>query len=144
MLESQKAVDSSAYGVIEFADDIQTAIWTDLSTATRRQRVLQIAFLDKVREILQSVGKKDESLATKAALTMNGFSPAFATIAAATGANTAFPSWARRELPEIKTKLDAVVTSNRSDKLHFEEMAWRIQDILAVQKYKKSSESAHE
>lgn len=144
MLESQKAVESSAYGVIEFADDIKTAIWTDLSTATRQQRVLQIAFLDKVREILQSVSKKDESLVTKAALTLNGFSPAFANIAAATGANTAFPAWARRELPEIKDRLEAVETSSRSDKLHFEEMAWRIQDILAVRQYRKSGESANE
>jgi hypothetical protein len=138
MLESQKAVDSSTYGVLEFADDIAGAIWTDLSTATRLQRVLQISFLEKVREILQMVGKKDTSAAEKAALTMAGYSPAFANIAVASGANTAFPAWVRSELPKIKNRLDAVNTSNRSDKLHFEEMAWRIQDILAYQKEKRS------
>jgi hypothetical protein len=100
--------------------------------------VLQISFLEKVREILQMVGKKDTSAAEKAALTMAGYSPAFANIAVASGANTAFPAWVRSELPKIKNRLDAVNTSNRSDKLHFEEMAWRIQDILAYQKEKRS------
>ena len=71
---------------------------------------------------------------TKAALTIRGYSPAYANIAVATGAKTVFPAWARSELPRIKKRLDAVSTSNRSDKLHFEEMAWRIQDILAYKK----------
>ncbi len=133
MLESQKGIDPSAYGVIAFADDMADALWGDLTTAPHFRRVLQIAFLDKVREILQAVnGSREEYLMAKMAFIQGGVSPAFAGIAAATGTNTAFPAWARNTLPKIKSRLDAAKPSSRSDRLHFEDMAWRIGDIIKI------------
>ncbi len=66
----------------------------------------------------------------KTVFTAGGFSPAFAGISLATGSNTAFPAWASNTLPEIKSRLNATSPSSRSDKLHFEDMAWPIEDIL--------------
>ncbi len=138
MLESQKAVDPAAYGVLEFADDIVDALWSDLSATPRYRRVLQMAFLDRVKEILQVVdGDKKEITEAKAALTGAGFSPAFAGIAAATGGNTQFPAWARNTLPKIQSRLDAASPSKRTDKLYFKEMSRRIEEMLS-HKYQHS------
>ncbi len=68
----------------------------------------------------------------KMAFIQGGVSPAFASIAAATGTNTAFPAWARNTLPKIKSRLDAAKPSSRSDRLHFEDMAWRIGGIIKI------------
>lgn len=48
--------------------------------------------------------------------------------------NTDFRSWARSTLPELKTRLEAAATQtgNRSDRLHFEAMAWRIRRMLTA------------
>ncbi len=56
-----------------FKDDMADALWGDLTTAPRFRRVLQIAFLDKVREILQAVnGSREEYLMAKMAFIQGG------------------------------------------------------------------------
>jgi hypothetical protein len=137
LMEEQKSVDPTAYGVIDLADDMTAALWGDLSTASRTQRVMQAAFLDTVKTIVHpSATDPGQAQMQITAMKKAGFPAAFIGISMATGARTSLPAWACATLPELQKRLENAKGSNRSDQLHFQEMARKIQGILNDQSEK--------
>lgn len=126
MLETQKAADPNAYGLIEFAQDTYSALWADLASAPPGRRALQRAYLQRMADILkgEAADPKIREAAT-AALRKQGLPETFIAAGIASASDTIYPAWIRDTLPRLATRLDAAAKKVRSkeDKLHFEAMA---------------------
>ncbi len=133
MLDAQHSINPDAYGVIDFANDISTALWADLDEVPRWRRAQQISYLDRVEEIIHATNSDVNRSQVVAALVAQGHSHPFAVMVAANGSNTLFPVWARTALPQLEKRLVSAATksTNTLDKLYFADMAHRIQVILA-------------
>jgi len=133
-LDEQKALYPEAYGPIELTEDVYGILWDDLSTAPRWRRALQSRFLDVCEKILNSKSVDASRDNTTVAIMQQGFSMTFASLIAATGVKTDFPAWARNTLPDLNGRLEIAITeaTSRSDKYHFQTMAWRIQQLLGL------------
>jgi hypothetical protein len=126
ILDEHTAVDPKAYGVADLGNDMITALWGDLSSASITKKVLQRSFLDHVDAILHPTsGAKDIAVAA-AAMQKIGFSPAFAAFAVQPANQTSFPAWADSALPELQKRLEQAEPAEQNDKIHFREMARKI------------------
>ena len=130
-LDEQKVLYPSAYGAIELTEDVYAALWNDLSTVPRWRRALQSRFLDLCEKILNAELQADSSKMATAVLMQQGFSMPFASLVTASGSKTDFPAWARNTLPDLHDRLEkaAKTAPSRSDRYHFQTMAWRIEQI---------------
>jgi hypothetical protein len=74
-----------------------------------------------------------EPAARRAAMAM-GIPAASAAVLTETGDDTLYPAWLRDMLPDLKTRIDAAVTSARNDsvRLHFEEMSVEVGHLITM------------
>lgn len=131
-LDEQKALYPDAFGPLDLLEAVQKAVWHDLSAAPRWRRALQIRFLDICKNILKTQTHSAYHEAVAVALMHQGHSRSYASLAAASGARTDFPGWARETLPKLQIRLEKAsqTVSNQSDQYHFQTMAWHIKQIL--------------
>lgn len=127
LLKAQKASDPEAYGVIDLAEDMHKSLWGDLTAAPSWRRALQRAHLDRIVGLFKAEKNANAQLRekVKTGLTNQGYSTAFAAYATASGTNTVFLSWARRELPKLAQRLEEAANKAKAtgDRHHFLAMA---------------------
>ncbi len=126
-LSSQKRLDPKAYGVLEFAEDSNKAVWGNLREAPEWRRTLQRAYLKRIGTFVNGPtdAEKKALAAVKAQLTAQEYSGGLVEILTSTGEDTVFPAWARDMLPHLANRLERAADRARTEeeRLHFLAMA---------------------
>ncbi len=130
-IEEQAIVRRADYSLFDYADDITSAIWGDMSDVPQWRRDLQGAYLGALQALLRPT----DAAAQKAArqrLKDAGYSENYALLAVTAARDTAFPAWAGEAIPELVSRLeDAVETSqDRQMRSHLRQMAAGLRTML--------------
>jgi hypothetical protein len=130
-LQTQYAIDPTAYSVTALAYDVTDAVWGDLDRQPAWRAAQQEAYLDSVEQILHAKPNPNAA-AIAGALTAQMYSPGYVANQLATGADTVFPAYAREKLPLLKEKLVRAAKKQGDEmaRLHLLKMAERISLML--------------
>ena len=131
MLDEQQRRDPAAYGPVDLGDDMLAGLFSDLGQDDPRMRAMQTAFVQGAWQILIAPPTPRGALTLVAALL--GADADELNAQASTGAETAFPAWARARLPQLATRLRAAAGESDDPAIsgHYEELARRIDAALA-------------
>ncbi len=132
LVQTQHALDPTAYGVKAFADDVTNGVWGSLEGQPSWRAAQQVAYLDRVEQILNAK-PNPQAAAISAALAAQMHSTGYIANQLATGAETVFPAYARETLPVLKARLERAARKEKDDtaRLHLRKMAERITALLA-------------
>ncbi len=130
-LDEQQRRDPSAYGPLDLGDDMLAALFSDLGQDDPRKRAMQTAFVQGTWQVLVAPPTPRGALTLVAALF--GADADQLNAQASTGAETAFPAWARARLPQLATRLKAAAGDSDDPAIsgHYEELARRIDAALS-------------
>ncbi|MCX7301215.1 MAG: zinc-dependent metalloprotease [Rhodobacterales bacterium] len=147
LLERQSVIYQGAYSAVDLGTDVAAAIWDDLGTdlaaavlgdygnVDYTTRSLQRAWINTHQALITgwAGAATAEPAARRAAMAM-GIPAASAAVLTETGDDTLYPAWLRDMLPDLKTRIDAAVTSARNDsvRLHFEEMSVEVGHLITM------------
>ena len=136
LLEAQQRDNPSAYAPQDFGQDLSTAVWGQLKTATPTQRALQRGYIAAAQTLLRdwAKGGAGEAAEAKAVIDVLPMSGSSARALVETGDDSVFIPWLRNSLPGLKTRLEAAARSAASptDRLHFAEMAVQAGRLLKI------------
>lgn len=136
-LESQRRRDPAAYSSLDLAQDVQSAVWGALDSATPTQRALQRGYLEAVSPMLKAWaagGGEREAAEANAASRQLDITPAAARALVETGDDTVLVAWIRASLPDLQRRLEAAARSSTdpSTRLHFEDMAVQVARVARL------------
>jgi Met-zincin/Domain of unknown function (DUF5117) len=130
-LDSQSRRDPKAYSALDFARDLDEAVWGQLNepTPTPTRRALQRGWIEGARTLLEAWAKggagEAEDLKKLRAV---GAPAGAAMVLVETGDDTLFVTRLREELPGLKKRLDAAAKAAKDDstRLHLQEMSVQV------------------
>ena len=130
-LDEQQRRDADAYGPVDLGDDMLAVLFSDLGETDPRRRAMQSAFVQSAWEIIVAPPAPRGVLTLLAGLLSSD--PDALNVTASTGAETAFPAWARARLPQLATRLRAASGDSDDPAVsgHYAELARRIDSALA-------------
>lgn len=133
LLDEQQRRDPDAYGPVELGDDMLTALFDDLSGSDPRRRAMQSAFVQSTWDVLVAPPAPRGILTLVASVF--GADADQLNVSASTGAETAYPAWARARLPQLATRLRAAAGESDDPAVsgHYEELARRVDAALSGQ-----------
>ncbi|MFC3613322.1 zinc-dependent metalloprotease [Lutimaribacter marinistellae] len=131
LLDEQQRRDPDAYGPVDLGDDMLAALFDDLGESDPRRRAMQSAFVQSTWDVLVAPPAPRGTLTFLA--TLLGADADQLNTSASTGAETAYPSWARARLPQLATRLRAAAGGSEDPAVsgHYEELALRIDAALS-------------
>lgn len=131
LVQTQHAIDASAYSVTQPARDVTEAVWGTLEGQPAWRAAQQEAYLDSVEKILHATPNPNAA-AIAAAMASQMFSQGYIAYRLATGAETVLPAYARETLPLLKARLERAASDTRDEaaRLHLRKMADRIDALL--------------
>lgn len=128
-LDGQARRDPKAYSALDFARDLDEAVWGKLAESTPTRRALQHGWIEGSRKLLEAwakggAGEADEAKKLQAAGAPGGA----ALVLVETGDDTLFVARLRDELPGLKKRLEAAAKAakDESTRLHLQEMAVQV------------------
>jgi hypothetical protein len=121
------------YSLFEYADDVTRVIWDELSVIPQWRRDLQDAYVQAVDALLRPIDRAAQK-STKLRLVAEGYSENYALLAVTGGRDTAFLDWAREALPQLKSRLEALASTNqdRPMRAHLRQMAARLGTLVNI------------
>ena len=128
-LDAQARRDPKAYSALDFARDLDEAVWVNLSESSPTRRALQRGWLDGAHRLLDAWAKNGSGEAAELAKKVAGGAPmGAALVQTESGDDTLFVARLRDDLPGLKRRLDAAAKTAKDEatRLHLQEMSVQV------------------
>jgi hypothetical protein len=128
-LDAQSRRDPKAYSALDFARDLDEAVWATLQDSSPTRRALQHGWLDGARRLLDAWAKNGSGEPAELAKKLATGTPLGASLVQVeSGDDTLFVARLRDDLPGLKKRLDAAAKSAKDDatRLHLQQMSVQV------------------
>ena len=134
-LDGQARRDPKAYSALDFARDLDEAVWVSLNDSSPTRHALQRGWIDGARRLLDAWGKNGAGETEEVEKMRKAGAPrGAALVLAETGDDTLFVTRLRENLPDLKKRLDAAAKAAKDEntRLHLQEMSAQVARLAKI------------